>query len=129
MDKSAVNKKEVSNSLLEYCNNIVFVRIKEGAEITVESMHEQFNAQKELVENKEYVVLVDGTKHSTVSPEARKLMADHRPPNRKATAIVNNDNLAMHLIANFYLRVNKPSIPTKIFKRENEAVAWLKQYV
>ena len=36
-------KKETSNSLLEYSNNVIFVRLKEGAEITIESMEEQYN--------------------------------------------------------------------------------------
>ena len=119
-------KKETSNSFLEYSNQILFVRIKEGAEMTIESMREQYNAQLELVKNNKYAVLVDGTSNVDVPSETRVFMANHSPSNRKATAIVTNKNLATRLIANFYLKVNKPKVLTKLFKTESDAIRWLK---
>ena len=121
-----VKKKETSNSILEYSDNIIFVRIKDGVDLTIESMQEQYEAQMEMVKNDKYAVLIDGTKNVTVPHETRKMMADHQPPNRKATAIVTNRNLATLLMANFYLKVNKPKVQTKLFKYEDAAVMWLK---
>lgn len=34
-------------------------------------------------------------------------------------------NLAQRLIANFYLKINKPKKPSRIFNSEEEAVKWL----
>ena len=119
-------KKETANSFLEYSNNILFVRIKENAEMTIETMQEQYDVQKEIVKNEKYAVLIDGKNNVSVPSETRIFMANHRPPNRKATAIVIKKNLATLLIANFYLRMNKPKVQTKLFKFESEAIDWLR---
>ncbi len=42
-----------------------------------------------------------------------------------ATAVV-VDTLAYKLIANFYLKFNKPKRPYKVFSKEEEAIKWLK---
>jgi hypothetical protein len=36
-------------------------------------------------------------------------------------------NLAQRLVANFYLRFNKPSCPAKVVANPEEAIAWFKQ--
>ncbi len=33
------------------------------------------------------------------------------------------------VLGNFYLGINKPSVPTKLFDNEIDAVKWLKQFV
>ncbi|MBK9285685.1 MAG: STAS/SEC14 domain-containing protein [Sphingobacteriaceae bacterium] len=120
-------KRETSNSILEYADHILYVRIKEGAELTIESMKEQYEAQYELVKNDKYSVLIDGKNNVIVPIEARAFMAEHNPPNRKATAIVSNKNLATLILANFYIKVNKPKVSTKLFQDELKAKHWLKQ--
>jgi len=118
--------KETSNSFLDYKERIVFVRIKENAEITIKSMQEQYEEQTKLVGNDTYTVLVDGTKNSNVTIEAREFMSKHNPSKRIATAILTNNNLATNIIGNFYLKVHKPKNPTKLFSNETDAIEWLK---
>ena len=118
--------KETSNSFLDYKDHIVFVRIKENAEISVESMQEQYEVQDKLVGNDVYGVLVDGTKNSNVPVNTREFMAKRNPKNRIATAIITNNNLATNIIANFYLKFHKPKNPTKLFNKETDAITWLK---
>lgn len=36
--------------------------------------------------------------------------------------------IAEKLLANFFIKFNKPSKPTKAFTNESEAIAWLKQF-
>ncbi len=33
------------------------------------------------------------------------------------------------IIGNFFLGINKPSVPTKLFNEKNKAIEWLKQFV
>lgn len=79
-----------------------------------------------MVGEDEYAVLVDASKNSVVPQEARVFMAQHEPPQRKATAIVCKRNLAMLFVVNFYLKVEKPHVLTRLFQDETEAVEWLK---
>ena len=36
-------------------------------------------------------------------------------------------SLAQKIIANFYMKVNKPFVPTKFFNNESDAINWLKE--
>jgi hypothetical protein len=38
-------------------------------------------------------------------------------------------SLAQKLVANFYLRFNKPIVPTRFFQDEEEAIKWLLPFV
>ncbi len=38
-------------------------------------------------------------------------------------------SLAHKLLANFYLKVNKPSVPTKFFGKKKDAENWLKKFL
>ena len=119
-------KKETSNALLEYSSNIMFVRIKEGVLLSIDSMKEQYKTQEEMVGKDIYAVLVDGSNYSLVPQETRAFMAAYHPQNRIATAVVSNSNLATLMLANFYLKVNKPKITTRLFNKEKEAEEWLR---
>jgi hypothetical protein len=38
-------------------------------------------------------------------------------------------SLSQRIVANFYLKVNKPPVPTKFFLSEKEAEEWLQQFI
>jgi hypothetical protein len=122
------NIKEVktSTSLLQYENNILYTRIYEYACIDEEEMKEQFKAREELVKDDKYAVLVDARNFNTTTEGARKFLAGTHQPKRIAMAVLTN-NLAVTLLANFYLKVNKPNTPTRIFNKEENAVKWLRE--
>jgi hypothetical protein len=37
--------------------------------------------------------------------------------------------MAQRILANFYIKINKPERPTKFFNDKDEAVNWIKQYL
>jgi hypothetical protein len=39
------------------------------------------------------------------------------------------DTVAYQLMANFYLKVNRPNIPTLVFKDSRKAIEWLRTFV
>lgn len=49
-------------------------------------------------------------------------------PYSLADAFIVNSN-ALRLIANFYLKINKPERPTKMFTDEESAIKWLKTFL
>jgi hypothetical protein len=119
--------KDVSTTILEYADGIMYLRLKEGAEFNLETTREQYAAQDELTGVQNYAVLVDATHHVSMSKESREFMAAYHNPRRKATALLTRYNLATLLLANFYMKFNQPKIPTKLFNQEEEAIDWLKQ--
>lgn len=80
---------------------------------------------------KKHAVLTDsrGTV-GTVTPKAREYIrnAPKMIQVRLAVAFV-VDSTANRMIANLYIKFNRPSNPTKVFNNEADAVVWLQQFV
>jgi hypothetical protein len=74
-------------------------------------------------------VLVDLRSASFISQEARMVYAG-REANRLAlaAAIIVGSPLS-RLIGNFFVGLNKPAFPTRLFTSEREAIAWLKGHM
>jgi hypothetical protein len=79
-----------------------------------------------LAEQKEYCVIVVSGHLSSVSKEAREVVASREfVVKTKAKALI-VDSLGHRIVGNFYLSVNKPYIKTKIFSDRSEALKWLR---
>lgn len=74
-----------------------------------------------------FVVLLDATHNFLVSSEARiKLSSKEYTKDRIATAFVTT-SLANKIIGNFFIKINKPASPTKLFSEEQPALMWLRE--
>jgi hypothetical protein len=73
-------------------------------------------------------LMVTAGNKATLSPEARELVSKGSVTEQiKADAIV-TEHYSHQMSANFFVRYNQPQRPTKLFKTEKEARAWLKQF-
>lgn len=73
-------------------------------------------------------VLADTSNVKSVTREAEKYMAsDEAMKYLSATAILVHSIVAK-LIANIYIRLSRPSIPTQVFVDKKKALNWLKQF-
>ena len=86
----------------------------------------------EIIENlckgKPHCILTDTSGvEGQVEPLAREILSSHAGFSkvRKAEAFV-VESLANRLIANFYIKFNRPKNPTKIFNKMESALAWLR---
>lgn len=77
--------------------------------------------------DKKYPLLIDSDTFINVTPEARKLV-------RKLEAIVPISARAMiitslgqRILASFYIKIQKPIVPTKIFNNYEDGIVWLKE--
>jgi len=69
--------------------------------------------------------LIDMTKVKAMSKEAREYYAGPEPKkNITAVAIVTRSSVGK-AVANFFLLLTKPSVPTRLFTELNEALEWL----
>jgi len=61
-----------------------------------------------------------------MSPEARAQFSKMlRPAFKTEKMAIYVNNMGYKLIANFFISVNKPSIPTKMFSNRDKAIEWL----
>lgn len=125
-DKIIENKNAIVHSRID---GIVHVTFKEGTEIDIALQDEMIKVYLEVCEGKKRPFLYTGIGDVTITKEGReysKELEDVFPA--IATAII-ADNLAYRIIANFYLNVNKPRAPYKVFNDIASAEAWLKTFL
>lgn len=109
-----------------YDNHVVRLRIADGAEVDMEQALEAHELMKKLIAGRTCVLLIDlrGSQFNT-SAEARDFASTKEGSSTRIADAILLDSLAQALVGNFYIRFNKPRIPTRIFKSEEKAMEWL----
>jgi hypothetical protein len=106
---------------------ILYVYLNEDLEITHEILKQIHQIGLILSEAKKHCVLADVSLNASSTAEARKYASDnHFMVNHVAYAMIGK-SFPVNLLANFFINVNKPKVPTKLFQEEKVAVAWLKE--
>lgn len=78
-------------------------------------------------ENTAYPCLFDITEVKETTKEARDFMANEGNDLVLASAMVVNSPM-LKMMANFYIMVNKPKNPTRLFTDRESALEWLNQF-
>jgi hypothetical protein len=81
----------------------------------------------EFTEYKSYPCLVDAIMLKSSTKEARDYLANQGNEGITANAIL-VQSTAFKMMANFYIMVNKPKNPTRIFTDKESALEWLRQF-
>lgn len=122
---SLVAEKNVEKAVLRlYEEGIYHVEVKKGQLITMDFIHSGYRFLDENGGGRYYNIYEFGS-FSEVDPKVREWMAS--PPIRsytKADAIVIN-SLPLKMLADFYLKFDKPVNPTRIFNSIDKALDWI----
>jgi endo-1,4-beta-mannosidase len=105
-------------------DNVVYIYTFEDAEIEIPEIDELNKNLKALTNDGPCYIIVFPGEGSISSHEARKYAATKKGKNIVAEAIVMN-NLAIRLLANFYMKINRPEQKIKLFSNENAALEWI----
>lgn len=110
-------------------DGIIHVHFKEGVEITVELQGRMLDIYNEICGDIKKPFLFTASDYVSIGKEARdnSIVMEALYP-ASASAVV-APSVAYKLIANFYLLVNKPKSPYKVFNDEHNAVEWLKEFM
>lgn len=103
------------------------VRAFANAEISIDEAKEYHSMVAYLSMNKPHCTVIDITGVAYISSEARKYLQEKSSEwgNTIAVAVITN-SFTSKMIANFFLTVNKPSYPIRIFTDVLEATQWAK---
>jgi hypothetical protein len=125
-----MNKIVTRTAVISYNSiaRILRIEILEGAEIELSDALQNYEATKILTKNDKYLILVDGRTSLSVSREARGFAAQSKNDGCTACAFIITST-ANKLIGNFYINVNKPNTPTRIFSSEEKAIEWLESFL
>jgi hypothetical protein len=109
-------------------DGIMYIRITSEKEESVELVRKMVKKMGEMVNYKQVPLLARHEEFALPGKANRDYWATKEAcPYSKADAFIIS-TVAMQLISNFYLRINKPERPTKMFTDEKEAIEWLKTF-
>ncbi|MES2679879.1 MAG: hypothetical protein V4635_08345 [Bacteroidota bacterium] len=110
-------------------DGIVYIHISSQKEETVELVKEMVEKLGEMVNHKHVPILVRHENLALPGKANRDYWAKKEScPYSKAEAFMIG-SIALRLLANFYLKINKPERPTRLFTDEQEANEWLKTFL
>ena len=110
-------------------NSIIELKVFENIDIEFADAKQMREMLLKLSEGKKYAILLDGSETFNVSKEARELIAGKEYSLDRIASALYVKSLANKLIGNFFIKVNKPGSPTKIFSTYESAFAWLNEQV
>src|SRR5688572_23233064 len=119
--------KEASISLRT--DGIVHVHYNEGVEINPELQLRLMEIFRELCGSTKRPFLFSAMEYVTVTKEGRANAIAMEPIFPGVASAVVAHNTAYRLIANFYLQVNKPKTPYKVFSTQEKAIEWLHTFM
>ncbi len=96
-----------------------------NAEITLAAAKESVAVVETLSQGKVRPLLFVMRSIKSMDREARAYYVSLEMKAANAIALL-ADSAVSQVIANFFLRINKPTIPTQMFTSETEALKWLK---
>lgn len=95
---------------------------------TIEDINELIEKKQVLEQDKKSILLVIPHPFANIEKEAREYMATGVCEQHfKAKAFVLR-SLPQRILANFYIKINRPTVPTRFFSNKVEAISWLKSY-
>lgn len=110
-------------------NGIVYVTLLKNQTLDVALQMKMVECYNQVTNGKLTPFLFEAEDGVTITPEARHnatLLEEIVPV--KALALVVN-SLPYAMVANFYLKFNKPKRPSKVFKTKVLAIEWLEQFL
>lgn len=110
-------------------DGICRTKTKLKAEISLKEAQENSVAVSSFYKNKKFPLLIDARDVRYMEREARKHFSTNgRDIKINCFAVMVKSPLS-RMIGNFFMGLNKPAIPARLFDDENDAIAWLKNYL
>ncbi len=109
--------------------DILFADAQVDFEITLEMAMEFNQKAKEFIKDRKIYILFDGRNISIsqISPSVMKYSSNNDHSNYQAAIALLIGGRVARGIANAYVRIFRPIIPTRLFTDEQEALNWLRQ--
>ncbi len=121
------NRLEMRLVTLEIIDDIVFAVFKKGITITLEGAREIIEKRVLFTGKNFYPMLFEDEGAVSIEKGARDYLSNEGTEGLTAGAFILRSIYSTFLI-NFYLSVNPPKVPSKMFTDRAKAIEWLEQY-
>jgi hypothetical protein len=106
-------------------DGIVCTKVKPGSDVTIEDAMANSKVVNAFYVNEKFPLLIDARGIRSITREARSFFTTNgRETSTMAFAII-IDSSVSRVVGNFFLGINKPAVPTRLFVNEKVALDWL----
>ena len=109
-------------------DGIIHYKVLPGVEVTIDDTREYVKIQCGLTKNKKVLNLTDLREVKSITHEAREYLSGEEVERITAACALLIGSPVSKVIGNFFLGINKPPYPIKIFTTEEKAAEWLKGF-
>ena len=125
-----IDKVKISIGAISFQENgIIRHEINELDTITIFHLKENLETIKKIGEGKAYCNLIIMKNFTHCDAEARKFAASEENNIYTIADAFVTESEALRIVGNFYIRFDKPTRPTKLFKKEDDALKWLRTFL
>lgn len=108
-------------------DDILYSYFDENVVVTPEIIRDLNSIGVKLSEGRKYFSIADIRRNVTSNKEARAYAANNEYiVYHIASAIIGN-SLPVNLLVNFFININRPKVPTRLFRTEKDALDWFKK--
>lgn len=107
-------------------NDIVYVTFKDDCTLDIPLQMRLLDYYRDITGGKLMHFLFMAAENVSITKEARDNAVKIEDQSMLGASAVVVDSLPYKLIANFYLKFNKPKRPYKVFSKDEDAIKWLK---
>lgn len=101
--------------------------VKQDAEIGLQDAHENSKVINQLIGPEKFALIIDTRKIKSISREAREFYSMRGRESRViGFAFIIGSPLST-FIGNFFMQLNKPRVPVKLFSDQEKAILWCNQ--
>lgn len=97
-------------------------------DVKLEHVKENLEARKQLQQDVPMLVLGDVSKAWQFSKDAREFVASPEVTRLNIAMAVITGSASTRMLANFFIRINKPETPTRLFTSHQKAIEWLNTF-
>jgi hypothetical protein len=116
-------------SIVKRSDSIVLLQFSEGYNVTLDDARRQVEIFRSLADQDKCLLLAIFKEDTTFGKDVREFISsDEVSQVIKADALVIR-GLALKILTNGYLRINRPNRPSKVFNSTTNAVKWLHRFL
>lgn len=93
--------------------------------VDLETIQSAVNFRLKNYGHKDFPLLIHTNKMKHITREAREYLASEEGCQKIKSCAILTDSILTKVIANFFLQINKPLVPSKLFTNEESARKWL----
>lgn len=101
--------------------------VKKDAVLNDKDMWESKKEAENYLPEKKFYVLLGGEEFFQVTKEAREIAASDEFSGHLAAVALFSTELSLKILGNLYIKINKPTIPTRFFNNKKKAMEWIRE--